>query len=51
MMFYSEALEVALDKIKQQGDVICKPIFSFPGCRRFHFIEPSGNEMAIWSDR
>jgi len=27
------------------------PVFDFPGGRRFHFIEPSGNEFAVWSDR
>jgi uncharacterized protein len=26
-----------------------KPIYSFPGGRRFHFAEPSGNEFAVWS--
>lgn len=30
--------------------MITKPIFSFPGGRRFHFTEPSGNEFAVWSD-
>jgi hypothetical protein len=25
-------------------------IFSFPGGRRFHFLDPSGNELAVWSD-
>ncbi|MFA0070982.1 VOC family protein, partial [Vibrio breoganii] len=28
-----------------------REIFSFPGGRRFHFREPSGNEMAVWSDK
>jgi len=28
-----------------------KPIFSFPGGRRFHFTDPAGNELAIWSDQ
>lgn len=30
------------------GDITCS-IFSFPGGRRFHFTEPSGNELAVWS--
>ena len=29
---------------------IAKPIFSFPGGRRFHFIDPSGSELAVWSE-
>jgi hypothetical protein len=27
-----------------------RPIFSFPGGRRFHFTDPSGNELAVWSE-
>ena len=33
------------------GGTIAKPIFSFPGGRRFHFIDPSGSELAVWSER
>ncbi|NND83102.1 MAG: VOC family protein, partial [Gammaproteobacteria bacterium] len=32
------------------GGQISKPIFTFPGGRRFHFIEPGGNEFAVWSE-
>ena len=42
-------LEAAFDKVTKAGGVIAKPIFSFPGGRRFHFIDPSGSEMAVWS--
>ncbi len=51
LVFYSETLEQTLDKVEQSGGVINKAIFSFPGGRRFHFIEPSGNEFAVWSDK
>ena len=44
-----EALEAALDAVCQAGGVIAKPIFAFPGGRRFHFIDPGGNELAVWS--
>lgn len=40
----------AHEKISAAGSVIIKPIFAFPGGRRFHFSEPSGNEFAVWSD-
>lgn len=50
IVFYSHALEATRDKIESAGGKICKPIFSFPGGRRFHFTEPSGNEFAVWSD-
>lgn len=50
VVFYSEHLEQTLQKIEPAGGVIVKPIFEFPGGRRFHFTEPSGNEFAVWSD-
>jgi uncharacterized protein len=50
LVFFSNDLETTLSTIKNAGGQINKPIFSFPGGRRFHFIEPSGNEFAVWSD-
>lgn len=50
MVFYSENLEETQMKIKSSGGTISREIFHFPGGRRFHFIEPSGNEIAVWSD-
>jgi predicted enzyme related to lactoylglutathione lyase len=38
-------------RVRSAGGRIVKPIFSFPGGRRFHFADPSGNELAVWSDR
>ena len=43
-----EDLEAAFDAVGKAGGVIAKPIFSFPGGRRFHFIDPGGNELAVW---
>ena len=51
VVFYSEELEMTLVKVHDAGGHIVRPIFSFPGGRRFHFTEPSGNEFAVWSDR
>ena len=50
IVFYSDNLEATLAKVVAAGGEIIKPIFSFPGGRRFHFAEPSGNEMAVWSE-
>jgi predicted enzyme related to lactoylglutathione lyase len=44
-------LDAALDAVAAAGGVISRPIFAFPGGRRFHFIDPSGSELAAWSDR
>ena len=50
IVFYSEDIEATLQKVTAAGGKINKPIFSFPGGRRFHFIEPSGNEFSVWAD-
>lgn len=41
-------LEAAFDSVTKAGGTIAKAIFSFPGGRRFHFIDPSGSELAVW---
>ena len=50
IVLYSDALEEVQERVERAGGSILKPIFSFPGGRRFHFAEPSGNELAVWSD-
>ncbi|WP_226643054.1 VOC family protein [Microbulbifer variabilis] len=50
VVLYSSDLEDTLQKVERCGGTVVKPIFSFPGGRRFHFTEPSGNEFAVWSD-
>ena len=50
VVFYSHDLEGTLAKVIEAGGTIVKPIFSFPGGRRFQFTEPGGNELAVWSD-
>jgi predicted enzyme related to lactoylglutathione lyase len=44
-------LESQERRVKQAGGTIVRAIFSFPGGRRFHFTDPSGNELAVWSDK
>ena len=43
-----EAVETA---VKAAGGVVVRPIFAFPGGRRFNFREPGGNELAVWSEK
>jgi predicted enzyme related to lactoylglutathione lyase len=50
LVFFSHDIESSLSKIERVGGKISKPIFSFPGGRRFHFVEPSGNEFAVWAE-
>ena len=51
LVFYSNDLESTQDKVKAAGGEIVKPIFNFPGGRRFQFVEPSGNEFGVWTDK
>ena len=51
VVLYSGRLEETRQKVIDAGGSITKEIFSFPGGRRFHFTEPSGNELAVWSDK
>jgi len=50
ILYYSQ-LDVIKNKIIEAEGKITKDIFSFPGGRRFHFTDPSGNELAVWSDQ
>lgn len=49
-VLYSEELERTFEAVREYGATIVKPIFSFPGGRRFHFLDPAGNEMAVWGE-
>ncbi len=51
VIIYSEGLEATKERVEKAGGKIVKDIFSFPGGRRFHFLDPEGNELAVWSDR
>jgi hypothetical protein len=51
VVIYAAALEATEAAVKEAGGKIVKEIFSFPGGRRFHFADPNGNELAVWSDR
>lgn len=50
IVLYSNDLEITQSSVEAAGGSIIKPIFSFPGGRRFHFTDPSGNEFAVWSE-
>lgn len=51
VILYHEELEAIKNRIIEFGGTLSKDIFSFPGGRRFHFIDPVGNELAVWSDK
>lgn len=51
IVLFHENLEAIKDKIIENSGQIAQDIFTFPGGRRFHFLDPSGNELAVWSDK
>lgn len=50
VILYSDNLPETQAKIEGAGGTITKPIFDFPGGKRFHFLDTAGNELAVWSD-
>jgi uncharacterized protein len=50
IVVYARDLEGMEARVRRAGGTIVKPIFAFPGGRRFHFTDPSGNELAVWSE-
>ena len=49
VVLYSDDLTASVAAVKSAGGKITKAPFEFPGGRRFHFTDPSGNELAVWS--
>ncbi len=49
-VIYSDNLEAAHASVVAAGATITKDVFAFPGGRRFHFQDPTGNELAVWTD-
>jgi predicted enzyme related to lactoylglutathione lyase len=50
VILYHSNLQQIKNKVIKSGGQITKDIFSFPGGHRFHFQDPSGNELAVWSE-
>lgn len=50
VVLYASDLEKKLEEVTNAGGKITQPIYEFPGGKRFHFQDPNGNELAIWSE-
>jgi hypothetical protein len=50
VVLYTKDLEGVKDKVVSAGGTVTVDIFSFPGGRRFHFADPDGNVLAVWSE-
>jgi uncharacterized protein len=51
VILYADDLEATQARLENLGAKIIKPIFAFPGGRRFHFLDPDGYELAVWTKR
>lgn len=49
-VIYAADLEAVRASVLKAGGSITREIFAFPGGRRFHFTDPAGNELGVWSD-
>jgi len=51
VVLYHKDLSTIHDRVLACGGRIVREIFAFPGGKRFHFSDPSGNELAVWSEQ
>lgn len=51
VVMFTPDLEAARNRVVAAGGKVSRDIFSFPGGRRFHYLDPSGNELGVWSDK
>ncbi len=51
VVIYAADMEATQARVVQAGGKILRPTFDFPGGRRFHFSDPSGNELSVWSEQ
>lgn len=50
VLLYSDDLEATQKAVTDAGGTITQPIFSYPGGRRFHFADPAGNELGVYTE-
>ncbi len=50
VILYADDLSRTLRAVKAAGGEILRDIYAFPGGQRFHFADPNGNELAVWSE-
>ena len=51
VILYSSNLDESVEAVRSAGGEVTTEPFTFPGGRRFHFTDPSGNELAVWSEQ
>ncbi|PRQ03489.1 27 kDa antigen Cfp30B [Enhygromyxa salina] len=49
VVLFSDDLDASVAAVERAGGRIVEPPFDFPGGRRFHFSDPSGNVLGVWA--
>ncbi|GLQ54017.1 VOC family protein [Devosia nitrariae] len=50
VILYAGDLTATLARVKAAGGTIVRPIYTFPGGQRFHFADPDGYELAVYTE-
>ena len=50
VLLYSTDLDRSVEAVKHAGGQVVNGPYEFPGGRRFHFTDPSGNELGVWAE-
>ncbi|PWW21641.1 hypothetical protein JD79_00776 [Geodermatophilus normandii] len=51
VLLFSADLDASVAAVRRAGGTVVEEPYAFPGGRRFHFADPSGNELGVWSER
>ncbi|MFC7494077.1 MULTISPECIES: VOC family protein [unclassified Nocardioides] len=49
VLLFSDDLDATVDAVRSAGGEVVEGPYEFPGGRRFHFTDPSGNELGVWA--
>lgn len=50
VLLYSADLDQSVEAVRNAGGQVVNGPYEFPGGRRFHFTDPSGNELGVWAE-
>lgn len=51
VLLFSTDLDATVEAVRSAGGEVVEGPYEFPGGRRFHFLDPSGNELGVWSEK
>jgi len=50
VLLFSDDLDATVEAVRRAGGTVTREPYPFPGGRRFHFTDPSGNELGVWAE-